>query len=171
MNAQTGEDRPRAYYPDATDSAPARAATPGWDTGTERRLDDGRSLARGLAWFSVGLGLFQLAAPGRLTGFLGVEDDHDDLVRLYGLREIAHGVAILSERTPAAGVWSRVGGDALDLATLGVTLGRGEPRRDRVLMAMAMVAGVAALDLLSARQLARTSRSRRPAATRSRRGR
>lgn len=153
MSVDTGEARPRAYYPDGTDSRPRSAGTPGWDLGPERRIDDGRSLARALGWFSLGLGLFQIAAPERLTDFLGIDEGKADLVRLYGGREIAHGVAILSERTPVVGVWSRVGGDALDLATLGLTLTHPDARRDRVMMAMAMVVGVGVLDGLCARQL------------------
>lgn len=147
------EQRPRAFYPDGTMAAPVRRRTPGWDMGPERRIDDGRTLARGLALFSIGLGVFQLAAPGKLTAFLGLDEDHDGLVRMYGAREIAHGVAIMSDRTPTAGVWSRVAGDALDLATLGATMVRSEPRRDRVVMAMVMVAGVAVLDVICAAQL------------------
>lgn len=153
MNTDTREQRPRAYYPDGTMAAPVRRRTPGWDIGPERRIDDGRTLARGLALFSVGLGVFQLAAPGKLTGFLGLDEDYDGLVRMYGAREIAQGVAIMADRTPTAGVWSRVAGDALDLATLGATMVRAEPRRDRVLVAMAMVAGVAVLDAICAAQL------------------
>ena len=155
MNGETDGVRPRAYYPDGTDTAPGRKHTPGWDMGPERKIDDGRSLARALGWFSIGLGLFELAAPGQLTRFLGVDESNTNLVRLYGAREVGHGVAILSERTPSAAVWSRVGGDALDLATLGLTLARGRPRRDRIFMAMAAVAGVAVLDGIAAQQLSR----------------
>ena len=157
MDVQTREGRPRAYYPDGRNHGPAAQRTPGWDMGTERRIDDGRTLATALGWFSIGLGLLELAAPDRITDFLGVEDGHETLVRLYGAREVAHGIAILSERTPVGGAWSRVGGDALDLATLGVAAARGA-RPDRAGMAIAMVAGVAALDLVAARQLSRTSR-------------
>lgn len=153
MSTNTREQRPRAFYPDGTTAAPVRRRTPGWDSGPERRIDDGRPLARGLALFSFGLGLFQLVAPGRLTAFLGLDEDFDPVVRMYGAREIAHGVAIMSSRTPTAGVWSRVAGDALDLATLGATMVRAEPRRDRVLMAMAMVAGVGVMDSICAAQL------------------
>lgn len=153
MSTDTREERPRAYYPHATDTAPARRRTPGWDLGPERRIDDGRTLARGLALFSLGLGVFQLAAPGRLTGFLGLDEDYDGLVRMYGAREIAQGLAIMSDRTPTAGVWSRVAGDALDFATLGVSMVRAEPRRDRVLLAMAMVAAVGVVDAICAAQL------------------
>jgi hypothetical protein len=40
--------------------------------------------------------------------------------RLYGLREIGVGVAILAQPTSSAWLWARVAGDVLDLATLGI---------------------------------------------------
>jgi hypothetical protein len=157
MITETRAERPRAFDPSYAAQAPIPRRTPGWDLATERRLDDGRTLARGLGWFSIGLGLVELLAPERITDFLGVDDRHTGLVRMYGLREIGSGVAILSERTPAAGVWSRVAGDALDFATLGAALADDDARIDRVLAAMAFVAGAAMLDAKCARQLARTS--------------
>ena len=146
-------ERPRAYDPDGRRAAPRRQTTPGWDMGPERRIDDGRTMARALGWFSIGLGLLELAAPRQVTDFLGLEEDHENLVRLYGGRELASGVAILAERTPTAGMWSRVGGDLLDLGTLGMAMARGRPRRDRVMMAMAMVGGIAVLDAMAAKKL------------------
>ncbi len=157
MDAQTHSPRPRSFYPDFTDQPPPPHGAPGWDIGPERRIDDGRTLARGLAWFSIGLGLFELFGARRLTQFLGVDDRHTKLIRAYGLREITTGVGIMAKRTPTAAVWSRVAGDALDMATLGVAFRRDEPHADRVALAMLAVAGAAALDVACAQQLARTS--------------
>lgn len=153
QHAQQFSERPRAFYPDYTDHAPAPPQTPGWDTGLERQMDDGRTLARGLGWFSIGLGLVEVLSPRTVTDALGVDDRHTALVRLYGMREIASGVGILAERTPTAGVMSRVAGDALDLATLGLAFRNDNPRRSAVLTAIAAVAGVAALDIMCAKQL------------------
>ena len=47
-------------------------------------------LARVLGWFSFGLGLVELLAPRRLTHALGMEGQ-ENLVRLYGAREIGSG--------------------------------------------------------------------------------
>jgi hypothetical protein len=60
----------------------------------------------------------------------------------------------MKQRTPTAGVWSRVAGDAIDLATLAVALAPSR-RRKSVLLAMGVVAGAMALDALAARQLKR----------------
>jgi hypothetical protein len=53
------------------------------------------SMARGLGWFSIGLGLTEVLAPRALTRGLGMEGN-EQLVQAYGLREIATGIGILS---------------------------------------------------------------------------
>jgi hypothetical protein len=153
MNTETTHARPRAFYPDHVGQGPQHGRTPGWDlAGPERRIDGGRTAARMMGWFSLGLGAVEVLAPKRVTRTLGVSSRNAPLVRFYGLREIASGVGVLSERTPAAGMWSRIAGDALDLATLGVALGRSR-RRTKVLAAMGLVAGALAADALIARKL------------------
>src|SRR5438045_2221000 len=58
-------------------------------------------------------------APRAVARLCGGDGKHSALIRLYGLREIAAGLMIFSQgRKPAAGVWSRVAGDAIDLATI-----------------------------------------------------
>lgn len=117
------------------------------------------TLARGLGWFGIGLGMLELAAPRRLARFLGV-GAHDGLIRTMGLREIASGFAILGQpRRPTVGIWSRVGGDVLDSALLAVALGA-SARRGRVLASLAAVGGVTALDLLTGDRLARRTPAR-----------
>lgn len=157
MDSQIQEAQPRSFYPDYAPEAVPNHGRPGWNLQVERRLDDGRTLARQLGWFSLALGATELFAAQRVTRWLGLDDDYAPLVRFYGLREIASGVSILSERTPTGPVVSRVAGDALDMATLGV-LTRSSDRPGRMLTAMAMVAGAAALDVLCTKQLSRTSK-------------
>ena len=43
-----------------------------------------QSLARGLAFFSLGLGLAELLAPRQVSRVIGVEDDNDNLLRFLG---------------------------------------------------------------------------------------
>jgi hypothetical protein len=105
-------------------------------------------LARALGWFSIALGVTQLLAPRRYTRALGVPGK-ETLVRACGVREIGAGMLSLSTER-RAGLWSRVGGDALDIALLGAAL-RGSRRRENVGLALAVVAGIAALDLLGAK--------------------
>lgn len=115
-------------------------------------------LARGLGWFSIGLGLAQLLAPRAVARLAGGQGRHTGLIRLYGLREIASGLMIFSQgRMPANGMWSRVAGDALDLATLGAAYLAPSTNKAGVTFATANVIGVTALDVIAARELSRQS--------------
>ena len=75
------------------------------------------------------------------------------LLRAFGLREIASGVTILAQDTPRAGVWSRVAGDALDLAALVSAYREDNPRRNNVAVAIGAIAGIAWVDFWCARRL------------------
>jgi len=119
----------------------------------QRRDGDGSlALAQGLGWFSIGLGVAELVAPGQIARFLGMEE-RTELIRAYGAREIVTGVGILSQEDPTLWMWGRVGGDVLDLGTLAAGLGRDNPQRVNVGLACAAVAGVTALDIICARAL------------------
>ena len=109
-------------------------------------------VARGLGWFSIGLGLTEVVAGQSLGRFLGVEDK-TWLPRAFGVREIAAGVAILGTDHPAPGVWARVAGDVLDLAALGAAYTDDNPERANVAVAFGAVAGITALDYWCARRL------------------
>jgi uncharacterized membrane protein len=71
-------------------------------------------------------------------------------MRSTGVRELATGVGILSQRNPAPWLWSRVVGDVVDLAVLGTGLRPGNPGRGRAAFSFAAVAGILALDTLAA---------------------
>lgn len=111
-----------------------------------------RSLARGLGWFSIGLGLAEVLMPGKLARFLGVPE-HEGLIRACGAREIATGVGLLLTDNPKPWIYGRIGGDALDLAGLGLSIENGTEQINAALAAGAVV-GVTALDLACARGLA-----------------
>jgi hypothetical protein len=110
------------------------------------------SLARGLGWFSLALGATEVLAPQVVTRALGMQG-RETLIRAYGVREIASGIGILSSRNPAPWVWSRVAGDALDLATLSAGFTRHNRHKEAVGIAMVAVAGIAALDMLCGQAL------------------
>ncbi len=109
-------------------------------------------LARGLGWFSLGLGLAQLLAPRTLCRALGMKNK-ETLVRAYGTREMMTGVAILMSHDPTPWIWGRVAGDALDLATLATGFSRDNPETGNLTLATAAVAGVTILDVICAQGL------------------
>lgn len=156
MATTTDVSRRRAFRPEDAEVLGTGTRTPGWDLATERRIDDGQAMAKGVGWFSIALGLAEVAAPEKIAGELGLEDKKG-LVRLYGFREIAKGVGILSSRKPAGWVWGRVAGDALDLATLATGLRKDNPKRDNVLKAISAIIGVTVLDVVLAAQLSNRS--------------
>ncbi len=119
-------------------------------------------LAQGLGWFSLGLGVAKLIAPRGVAKMIGVHGNHDGLLRCLGARDIASGIGILTRRKPAVGVWSRLGGDALELALLGTALASPKADHVRLAVTMATVAGVTALDVLCAQQLALPSNTNTP---------
>jgi uncharacterized membrane protein len=112
-------------------------------------------LALGLGWFGIALGLAELTAPRQVARLIGASDSDETrrTLRVFGAREMANGVALLTQPNRSRWLWSRVGGDALDLAWLGNAMTDGASRRDRLGAAAAMVAGVAALDVVAARRL------------------
>jgi hypothetical protein len=118
------------------------------------------ALARGLGWFSIGLGAVEVLGGKSLARWLGMEQ-HETLIRAYGVREIVKGVGILSSSDPTPWIWGRVAGDALDLATLGKGLADPNAERDRVVMAMGAVAGVTVLDIVCANALTGSSQQPR----------
>jgi uncharacterized membrane protein len=138
-------------------------------------------LAQSLGWFSVGLGLAEVCAPRQLARAIGLaprlprgwvdhlpraltrglEDEHTATLRLFGLREIGTGLAILTRRRPTGSLWARVAGDVLDLGLLGSALRRAGGNRRRLVTAAAAVAGVTALDVLAGQRLAARRRASR----------
>jgi hypothetical protein len=110
-----------------------------------------KHLARNLGWFSIALGVLEVAAPHRLSGALGWRGS-ESTIAFYGLREIATGVALLTARDPAPFVWARVAGDGLDLVSLLGGFG-GSRRKGAVALAFATVAAVSAVDLICAQTL------------------
>lgn len=116
---------------------------------------DSQKLANGLGWFSIGLGVAELAMPGQLARFIGVDNSsgNRNVLRTYGARELMAGIGILSQTQPTGWVWSRVAGDMLDLASLGNALTSSNNDKGKLLGATAAVAGVTALDVICAKQL------------------
>ncbi|HET7862886.1 MAG TPA: hypothetical protein VFL86_00640 [Burkholderiaceae bacterium] len=112
-----------------------------------------RTLARGLGWFSIGLGMVELLCARRLASAVGLPG-RGGLVRACGLREIACGMGLLAtrRRDPSPWLWGRVAGDAVDLALLSR---RGDPGRSRLAAAAALatVGAATALDVACARRL------------------
>jgi uncharacterized membrane protein len=114
-------------------------------------------VAKGLGLFSFALGIPQILAPGRVNQMIGVRDDAKSRLwmRAVGVREIAAGVGIFSERRPTEWVWARVAGDTMDLALLGSALRSKSEQPMRTLAATSAVAGAFAADLIDSLRLSK----------------
>jgi len=118
-------------------------------------------IARGLGWFSIGLGVAEIVAPRSLAKLIGLRGNPSGLLRMLGAREITSGIGILTGRQPNANwMWSRVGGDAIDLALLGAAFRSRRSNRNKLAMATAAVAGVTALDAICSQRLSRLNGAR-----------
>jgi hypothetical protein len=127
------------------------------ETSGERFSISPRSLAIGLGCFSVALGLAELAMPRRMARAIGAVPDTatSRLLRAFGVREIATGAAILAQPHRPGLLWSRVGGDVLDLSSLQTMRRAPKAGNWRHAAATWAVLGVSALDVLCAARLSR----------------
>ncbi|MBP0447822.1 hypothetical protein J8J14_24065 [Roseomonas sp. SSH11] len=117
-------------------------------------------LARGLGWFSIGLGALEIFGAERLAWALGLRG-REWLIRAFGAREIASGMVSLSAN-PNPGIASRIAGDALDILVLLSALRRDNPRRENVEAALLAVVGITVLDVICQKGLvARHARPQR----------
>ena len=112
---------------------------------------DYKKLSFGLGLFSLALGAAELLASRKITQELDAEG-HEKLVKGFGAREVAAGLAILNAPAHSLGVWNRVLGDVMDLAALGAAA-KNAPKNKAVWGSLAFVAGATLLDLLTARGL------------------
>jgi uncharacterized membrane protein len=110
---------------------------------------DAEKVATGLGWFSIGLGLAELIAPRTIAKIVGSRD-HASLLRVYGMRELAAGIGLLTASNRAPWLWARVGGDAVDLTSLGKVAASDQNDRGKTIFGIASVAGVTALDVACA---------------------
>ena len=113
-----------------------------------------KRVALGLGYFSIALGALEVAAPGRLARFLGLEGNSTakNTIFAFGLRELAAGGMLLRGPAVSTNVWNRVLGDAMDAGALGLAL-RSSNRKGAVAGALAFVGGAMAADWLTARAL------------------
>jgi uncharacterized membrane protein len=167
LHRETPRDQPQDYaeHDERPEWSSSVAALPGRRPGREAWIGarDPDAYSKFLGWFSVGLGAIELVAPRAVARAIGLEPTPTwkGVLRFCGVREIATGAGILANPTSKEWVGMRIGGDALDLATLGVALTQSQ-RPSRTLAATAFVLGAALLDLVGTERLA----ERRKAPTR-----
>ena len=121
-----------------------------------------RRISYPLAALSFGLGAIELLATRKLARRLGLPRSAPAL-KTYGAREIASGALLLAAPRSSIGAWSRVAGDVLDLATLGVARRNGRGRRGPMLAGAAFVGAALAADIAAGVLTGRRQRKLLPA--------
>ena len=130
-------------------------ASPGMARSSEYISMTDRRIARGLGWFSLGLGIPQVLMPGRVNRLAGLDNTlfRRQVMRMMGLREITAGVGIFgSQPKPAEWLWARTAGDVVDLLLLTSAFKNPANRKGRLMFATANVLGVTAVDVMQARK-------------------
>ena len=107
----------------------------------------------GLGYLSLALGALEVAAPGRLARWLGVDNSAArNTLFAFGLREIFAGVNLLRGPAVSTNVWNRVAGDVIDAGALALAAKRSGNGRN-LAIAGGVVAGAFIADVLTARAL------------------
>jgi len=121
--------------------------------GPEIADDRGQMLAKGLGAFSLGLGLTEVMAPRALARLIGVDQSAATpwILRALGAREIGHGLGIFAR---PKSVWTRLIGDAIDVAYVALAFRDG--KRSRLWPTMGALAAVGALDVLATVRMLRS---------------
>ncbi|MBV9456568.1 MAG: cyclase dehydrase [Bradyrhizobium sp.] len=109
-------------------------------------------MAKSLGYLSIALGLAEMAAPKAICTAIGISG-LETVVRAYGAREIATGVAILTSHNPEPWIWARVAGDMADIATVATGMQKEDAKKDNNMLALSALAAVTALDVVCASAL------------------
>lgn len=120
-----------------------------------------RALACGLGLFSIGLGVAEILWPDKLSKALGMKKEQN-MFRLFGLREVANGAAILASSNPRPWIAMRMAGDIVDIAVLAKGLNSRNSKKRTVAAALAAVGGVTVLDFICMKKLMK--KEKQPAA-------
>jgi uncharacterized membrane protein len=136
-----------------------RSSAPGAPVGAEQRKASGEMLARGLGWFSLGLGVAQAVAPRQVCRLVGVDEEPPAaaLMRVVGARELVGGAGILAKPRPGGFLFARVIGDVMDMALLVAAIRSGRTTGARAVGAAGAVGAVTGLDVWAASLVSRAS--------------
>jgi hypothetical protein len=122
---------------------------------SHRRAAVDQQAGRMLGWASIAVGLTEILAPRQLEKTMGVGNGQTTgILRVLGVREIMHGVDLLTHKDPTPGVWSRVFGDLLDGVLLGAAATRTK-KPEGLLAIFAAVTPLVVADLIFAPRLSK----------------
>lgn len=117
------------------------------------------TLSMNIGMTAVGLGLWGLFFPKHVARTLGVDAPPAVVQAAFGLRELWTGVTLAADPTKASMLWTRVAGDAFDIALLRSLDNRSNPQRGAARAALGFVLAVTALDVVTAIRMTNVQRN------------
>lgn len=111
-----------------------------------------KTLARGMGWLSLGVGLVLVAAPHTVGRTFGV-DNRPALLRALGVRDLFIGAGMLQTGNTLAWMRARTLADASDTALMTAGTLSGEFARKRALAGLLAAFGVCLFDFLLTHRL------------------
>jgi hypothetical protein len=112
-------------------------------------MDKLTTVKRALGLFSLALGVVAVASPRKFSSKIGL-DESPEMVAAFGARELAAGAALLSPVKPSPFLWTRVIGDAFDLAGLAKAFRQPGARKTVLGLAAGAVIAITLVDILAA---------------------
>src|SRR5678816_772722 len=111
MNLKSYRRAARSFADAVPSMSDIKEHLPDWDDVRERlpempEISD-RSVAKGLGWVSIAIGLGEILAPKKIEQTMGIGNGQaTGILRVLGLREILQGVDILAHDDPTPGLWA-----------------------------------------------------------------
>ena len=108
---------------------------------------------------ALGLGMWGTFFPKSVQSTLGVKGSNAAVRGLFGVRELASGVTLLSDPSRADVLWMRAAADIFDIAVLRALDKPENPQRGAARIALGMVLAVTALDIGTAVRMSTVRRN------------
>ncbi|WP_375268881.1 hypothetical protein [Phenylobacterium sp.] len=108
---------------------------------------------------AVGLGVCGLLFPRTTARKVGLKAGPATVMALFGLRELATGLRLVSDPTRTSTLWARTAFDLFDIAVLKALDNHRNPRRGAARSALGFVLAVTALDILAGARLSHVQRN------------
>ena len=117
---------------------------------------EAKTIGRAIGAASLAFGITDILAGKAFGRGIGAgETEGGTLFRAVGAREVVTGAVGLAFPTNSISVWTRFAADLTDLAALAPVVAKAGPKRAMAVTAVAIVAGVALMDLIAARAIDR----------------
>lgn len=118
------------------------------------------TIGRMIGGMSLAFGLTDILAGERFGRGIGAGEEGGTLFKTVGAREVVTGAVGLAFPLSSIPVWTRFAADLADMAALTKIVIKPNPKRSMALTALAIVAGVAAIDFVAARAMDRPRAAR-----------